>query len=365
MGATMKPLGRREALRLGGGVALATLGGCIPNGRVKRPLEMTPRDFGDWDLATPESVGLDPLSLLRGYERVFSEDEFLDTVALLVVCQGKLVAEGYVRDEADARRKEFIQSVTKSVVSMAFGADWPVGAFANLDAPVSHWLPVRDPAKSALTLRHLLTMRSGIDIDQDTFNIEVSMRRRSDVTDWILSAPMFAAPGATFRYADCNPQLLAAVVHAATGASVEDIARRRIFEPLRISDVDWEHTADGLPFGGYGLRLRARDLAKLGELVRRRGRWGAWPIVSEAWLRDATIKQSDTTHSANRHIDYGFQFWVVNDLEGFSTWGHGGNFTVVVPRRELVVTLTGMPNAGDDIAPQLWHAVDLVQTMLG
>jgi CubicO group peptidase (beta-lactamase class C family) len=327
---------------------------------------MTPRDRGDgWEISTPEAVGLAPAFVRRAFERVFSEDEFLDTVSLLVVCKGKLVAEGYTRDPADAMRKEFVQSVTKSIVSMAFGISWPHAPFDDLDAPVHRWLKVQDPAKASLTLRHLLTMRSGIDIDQDTFTVEAAMRQRRGVTNWILSAPMFAPPGAQYRYTDCTPQLLAAVIHAATGETVETIARSRIFEPLGITDVAWEHDADGNPYGPYGVRLRPRDLAKLGELTLRKGRWGDRTVVPDAWLELATQAHTETNRSASHGIDYGFYFWVPRELGAFSTWGHGGNFSLVLPSHELVVVLTGMPNAGDDIAPQLWDAVDLAKTIIG
>lgn len=346
--------------------ALAGMGSCIPNGTFKRSLEMTPRDLGDgWELAKPEATGIDSARLRSAFERVFSEDEFLDAVSCLVVCQGKLIAEGYVRDEADATRREFVQSVTKSVVSMAFGASQSTGPLADLDAPVARFLDVHDPAKQALTLRHLLTMRTGIDIDQTTFNEEASMRQRHALTDWILSQPLFAPPGSTFRYADCNPQVLASVVEAATAETVEAIARRVIFSPLGIADLGWEHDADGEPLGPYGLSLRPRDFAKLGELTRLGGTWNGTSLVPQVWMDQATAKQTETPFSTSHGVDYGFYFWVAHEISGFSTWGHGGNYTVVAPSHELVLVLTGMPNAGDDVAPQLWDAVSLVKTIIG
>lgn len=103
----------------------------------------------------------------------------------------------------------------------------------------------------------------------------------------------------------------------------------------------------------------------MGELARLRGRFGDRNLVPETWLDMATTKQSDTNRSLDHGLDDGFYFWVVPELQAFSTWGHGGNFTVVVPTRELVVVLTGFPNAGDEIAPQLWDAVNLTKTLLG
>lgn len=362
---------RRAVLQAMGTLGLAsatgTLSACIPQGRLKRPLEMTPRALDDgWELGTPEEVGLDPARVRAAYERVFSEDEFINALSLLVVCKGKLVAEGYVQRESDITRREHVQSVTKSLTSMAFGVLRGEGHFPDLDASLAEFLPVTDPRKEAITLRHLLTMRSGIGVDNYHFATDLLMAKRRHMTRFLLDQPLRHVPGQAFDYRDCDPQLIGSVTLAKTGQSIESVMRRHILEPLGIWDVTWQHNADGEPLTAHGVWLRARDLAKLGELAHRRGMYQGRQLVPADWLDEACREQSDTGNDpGTRDFAYGFYFWIVPEIRAYSTWGHGGNFMLVVPEAELVLVLTSMPDAGNDIGSELRDVVSLAKMMAG
>lgn len=355
---------RRDLLRAMGAIGLSA---CIPQGRLKRPLEMTPRDIGDgWEIATPESVGLDARRVREAYERVFAEDEFINALSFLVVCRGKLVAEGYVQRASDVTRKEHVQSVTKSLTSMAFGILRGEGHFPDLDASIGEFLPVTDPRKQAIALRHLLTMRSGIDVDNHRFATELLMPERRKMTEWLLSQPLRHVPGETFDYRDCDPQLVGSIALAKTGQSIESVLRRHVLEPLGIEDVTWQHNADGEPLTAHGVWMRPRDLAKLAELVHRRGSFGGSQLVPSEWLDEACREQSDAGNNPGvRDFRYGYYFWIVPELGGYSTWGHGGNFMLVVPEAELVLVLTSMPDAGGEIGAELGDVVGLARMVMG
>jgi CubicO group peptidase (beta-lactamase class C family) len=361
----LRRLSRRAVL----GASAATLAGaCIPEGRLKRSLEMTPRDIGDgWELGSPESVGLDSDRVRAVYERVFSDDEFINAISFSIVKQGKLVAEGYVQSADDIRRKEHIQSVTKSLTSLAFGVARGKGFFPDLDAPLAAFVHVSDPAKQSITLRHLMTMRSGIDVDNETFAIELEMKERHDWTGWLLDQPLHSKPGERFDYRDCDPQLLAAAISAETGESVETLVRSAVLEPLAISDVLWLHAPDGEPTAAHGVWLRARDLAKIAELVRSNGAWSGEQTVPADWIGLATAEQSgvDPKDPYTKGFAYGFYFWTVPELSAYSTWGHGGTFMLIVPERELTLVLTSMPDAGNDIGSELGDVVSLAKMLLG
>ena len=79
----------------------------------------------------------------------------------------------------------------------------------------------------------------------------------------------------------------------------------------------------------------------------------------------ATAKQTETDYSTSNDVDFGFYFWVVSDVSGFATWGHGGNITLALPEHELVVTITGLPNAGMDVSPKVWDVAELAKTIVG
>lgn len=344
-------------------LALA-LGACLPEGRLKRPLEMTPYERDDgWPTGTPEQTGLDPARVRTIYEHVFDEDEFMNAISLIVVHRGLIVAEGYVRDARDVARRDNIQSCTKSVTSLAFGALRGEGFFPELDAPLSDFVEVRDPDKRGITLEHLLTMRSGIHVDNEAFAIEVEMAERKHVTRWLLDQPSFAEPGERFVYRDMDPQLLGAAVLAETGASIEDAARTHLFEPLGIEDVFWQHDADGAPMAAHALWLAPRELARLGELARNQGQHEGEQLVPADWIAEATRKQVEPGGGLH-DLDYGYYFWVVPELDGFGMSGHGGNEVLVLPDQELTLVLTSMPYSSDDIGSDLIDLVDLAKELL-
>lgn len=366
----MAKVTRRELLGWFGltamSAALPSATGCLPSGKLKRPLNMRPHQLEDgWELSSVEASGLDPKRLVAMYERVFSEDEFINALSLLVVKQGTLVAEGYTQSASDATRKEHIQSVTKSLTSLALGIARSDGYFTDLDSPISHYVNVQGKEKRLITLRHLLTMRSGIGVDNDEFNVQIAMRMQQDVTRWLLDQPLTDTPGKRFDYRDCDPQLLGGIFLRETKSSIEQVVRRRIFQPLGIRNVRWQHTTDDEPFAANGVWLSPRDLAKIGELVRRRGDWKGQPLVPSDWIDLATRKQTPVAAAQQAAgLAYGYYFWVVPELGWTSTWGHGGQFMLVIPEHELVLVMTSMPDAGTEIGTELPDFVELARELL-
>jgi CubicO group peptidase (beta-lactamase class C family) len=274
--------------RIGRVIPLLLLVGCITEAELKHPSGYEPLAMQDgWEIARPAEVGLDPGVVDAVYRRFFSEKELYDAVAMLIVRDGRLVAEGYARD--------------------------PAGSFTG------------DPRAREITLRDLLTMRSGIDLDNHTFATSLLMRRPRDQDRWILARPFYADPGARFFYRDADPQLLSYAVQRRTGRTLEAIALERLFRPLGIREHLWLSNVDGVAFGPDGLWLRPRDLAKLGQLVLDGGVWQERRILSADWIRRATTAQAevgdDPAISAYR---YGYYWWIVPELQAYTAVGHGG-----------------------------------------
>lgn len=145
----------------------ACLAGCITEPELKTPGGHEPAHLDDgWEIARPEEVGLDPAALDALYRRFFSRDEFHNATALLILRDGQLVAEAYARAPADPGALRHVQSITKSVTSLVFGTLHDDGTFPDLDETLGEILPASaftgDPRAREITLRHLLTMSSGI-----------------------------------------------------------------------------------------------------------------------------------------------------------------------------------------------------------
>lgn len=352
-------------------LALAILAaGCVTQPELKIRRDARPAETGDgWEVSNPAAEGLDPAALDQVLDLFYSEDEYRNAISLLVVRHGNLVLEAFARDPREREVKRNIQSVTKSVTSLVFGIARDQGYFPDLDQTLYSILPEKfgdNPAKRAITLRHLLTMRSGLAFDNDDFSIEMLVNRPHDQARYILKKPLYATPGDSFYYRDADPQLLSSAIERVTGQTVEALAREHLFGPMGITDYFWEANVDGTSLGAHALYLRGRDLAKLGELALRHGRMGRCEgtrcqLVSEEWMDLSTARQTDSDRPA---FPYGFYWWTVPELTAFTAWGHGGNYVLVVPEEEMVIVLTSLPDAGDEVGTELDEFLPLVRRVI-
>ncbi|MCC6619953.1 MAG: serine hydrolase [Deltaproteobacteria bacterium] len=338
----------RRALSLLGALAVA---GCWLDGDLKQRRTTVPEALDDgWAVATPEEVDLDPAALAELHARILDEDRFVGMTGMIVVKRGKLVWETYLRSPADRDRRHNVQSITKSVTSLVVGTAIARGELGGVEATLRELFPTEaaelEPRKQAMTLEHILTMRSGLDLDNDRFSIELWVDEPRDPLRYILSQRLFADPGARYDYRDVDPQIAGYALTRATGRSELDLARERLFDPLGISDVDWPSGRDGVTQAPHGLRLRPRDLAKLGQLVLQGGTWDGVERVPAAWIEAATGARvlTDKADDRGQPVAYGYYFWVVPGL-GYAMRGHGGQFVFVVPADELVVVALAYPHA--------------------
>lgn len=331
------------------------VGGCITDPELKIRLDETPQDIGDgWEVSSPEAEGLREEVLSAALDRFYADGEYYNAVSLLVVRHGKLVLEAYARSFNDRDVKRNIQSATKSVTSLVFGIARDLGYFPDLDEPVSDFIPEEfsgDLRKEEITLRDLLTMRSGILFDNDRFSVEILVDRPRDPIRYILGKPLYAPPGDSFYYRDADPHLLSGVLTRVTGETLEEIAEDRLFAPLGIRDFHWEKDSQGNALGSGALFLRPRDLAKIGEMVLRGGRAercgeDECQLVSAEWIAASTAQQ---TPSSKPEFPYGYYWWLLPELGGFTAYGHGGQFITVIPEEDLVIVMTSLPSTDDEV----------------
>jgi len=176
--------------------------GCLMDTDLKIDLNMEPAVLNDgWEISTQVDEGFDESALQEAYNQFFSENDYITGISLLVVKNGKLVAEGYCRDMKDRDVKRNIQSATKSFTSLVFGIARDMGYFDNLDQKLYDIIPEAFDSnlkKRDITLRHLMTMKSGLEFDNDAFAEQLHMDERKNQMKYILSKPLFAAPGTEY-----------------------------------------------------------------------------------------------------------------------------------------------------------------------
>ena len=349
-------------------VAFAPIG-CWFDGKLKHDFGTVPASLDDgWEIGTPESVGLSP-DALEGIHRVLLEEErFPGALGMLVIKDEKLVWEMYLRTPMDRDRYHHIQSATKSVTALAFGLARDDGRFPTLDATIADIFPEKmtglDAVKQAITLRHLLTMSSGLDFDNSVFSMEMWVDKPADPLRHILDKSLYAAPGTVFRYRDADPQVIGYAIQRQVGIRERDLVARRVFEPLGIRDYFWESGGDGVTLAPHGLHLRPRDLAKVGQLVLDGGVWEGGRIVSQDWAVQMTSAQttSSTKASDGSFFDYGYYWWMVPN--GACAWGHGGQYVLLQPARRMVIVHIALPDTVDMEGSHLRDFLDLVAPLL-
>ena len=189
-----------------------------------------------------------------------------------------------------------IYSCTKTILGLLIGIAIDKHLIGGLDDAIYPLLrPGRraglEPARAAITIRHLLTMTSGLATEDygGSFNGYFNMLSHRDLVERTLDLPLRAAPGEAFHYNNAGSHLLACILRNATGVSVLDFAREHLFGPLGIEDAAWDENREAGVTGWSGLSLRPRDLAKIGRLYLDGGLWGDRRIVSQAWV-DASVR---------------------------------------------------------------------------
>ena len=298
--------------------------------------------------------------------------------AVLVARDGKLLFERYFSgpDEVDNRKVRNVtfaadtlhdmKSVSKSVASLALGIAIDRGLIRSVNEPILSFFPelsdMRSPERDRLQLVHALTMSMGqkwVEATPETGdenNDEARMNRSPDSCRYVLSLPVTAPPGQEFFYNTGALALVSAIMRKATGRPLDEFAREVLFEPLGITAVEWKRRKGDTDAGG-GLRLRPRDMAKIGQLVLSEGRWNGRPIVSKTWI-DASmtprLRVSDTSS-----YSYGYLWWLSHSLHNgqelawWAALGRGGQSIRIVPALDLVVVVT----AGyyQDYSPQAFN----------
>jgi len=202
----------------------------------------------------------------------------------------------------------------------------------------------------------LLTMSVGHDEDP-TGHV------RTGGTDWaetFFEQPIVNEPGTSFLYNSLATYMASAIVQKVSGQKIIDYLQPRLFEPLGIEGIDWEVSPSGVNTGGWGLRVKTEDMAKLGQLYLNKGVWNGQQILPKSWVEEATkehIKQApdapqETIDSSDWLQGYGYQFWRTRH-NAFRADGAFGQFIIMLPELDAVVVYTSE-------TPDLQNQINLV-----
>ncbi len=273
----------------------------------------------------------------------------LGTVAFLVVQNGELLYEKYWSEHnKNAYSASF--SMAKSIVGMLVGIALEEGKIRSLDQAVADFIPEFKAGKKAgITLRHLLTMTSGLVWDESYNSVAsptTELYYGDDLRKLVTGLPVKHAPGTVWYYSSADSQILSMALEAAVGLSLSDYASQKIWQPIGAEqDATWSLDKDnGTTKGNCCFNSTPRDFARLGQLVLQNGRWQNQPLVPDAYLAQATNPNPALKDEENKIVDfYGYQFWL-GQLENkpmpfFA--GILGQYIFVIPHLNAVVIRLG------------------------
>jgi CubicO group peptidase (beta-lactamase class C family) len=314
-----------------------------------------------WRTAVPAAVDFDG-ARMQALTRDVNAGRYGAIDGVVVVRRGYLVLEHYRNWSRD--RAHTMQSVSKSVTSLLVGLAMQSKPGFTLDRPVvdlfTRYGPLAndDARKHALTMRHLLTMRTGMDFWEQPYPgspLDQLNRSSGDWVKFILDRPMVGDPGTTWAYNSGAAILACAAIREATGEAADVFAARELFRPIGIrGETCYRSPFDGLPHCGGGLNLRPVDLARIGYLVLRGGRWGDIRLVPQAWIEESTrpISRGNPVFFSSYGSAYGYFWWLFPTTRGgidtgvITASGSGGQWLFVVPSLDLVVVVVATEGAG-------------------
>ncbi|URF07465.1 serine hydrolase domain-containing protein [Cupriavidus campinensis] len=291
--------------------------------------------------AQPESVGVDSTRLVALSEWIRRDQ--LDVRSLLVIKDGKIVFERY----GDGLSRDYnheLYSVTKFISALLVGTLVGDGKLSASDAPAPRLAAARPDLapsladKQQIQLRHLMSMSSGLSykLVEGTDTLYYGVPDRLKVA---ASASVRAKPGTEFDYIDVNPVLVGATISQVTGMPEQQYAAQRLFKPLGMAHYRWDGAdGKGAVSGGWGLRLRSLDMARLGMLMLNQGRWNGQQIVPASWVAQMTTPSGPAG-------DYGYYCWVNNIVKSereFSAMGYKGQFITVLPKQNAVIVMNSI-----------------------
>ena len=300
---------------------------------------------------------------------LFADAEaFGETRALIILKAGRPVLERYGPGYgADSRLISW--SMAKTITALGIGVLVGDGRLAlDSPAPVPAWRRSGDP-RGQITLRHLLTMSSGLEHvengdpvwDSDTVRMLFG-EGSDDMAAYAEAKPGVEPPGKAFVYSSATSVILADIMARTLTQSADPAVRRmavldflsgRLTEPIGIGTLTPEFDRAGTMIGGSIMHATARDYARIGEFMRLRGTAPVGRLLSDTWF-DFMLAPSAADAGYGGHVwlnrprPDGAQaaLWPGRGpADLFALIGHQGQYVIVSPRQRLVVVRLGISTA--------------------
>lgn len=282
--------------------------------------------------------------------RYVTDMERMNTIAYLIIKDDSIRHEEYWDGYSDTSHTSAF-SMAKTFVSILVGIAIDEGKIKSVDEPVGDFIPeYKQGNKSKITIRHLLTMSSGINFTEDyknPFGFPAEAYYGTDLRKLIFKYDAADEPGKYFEYLSGNTELLSFVLNKATGMHLSDYASEKLWKPLEAHhDAYWslDHK-DGDEKAYCCFNSNARDFARIGKLYLDTGRWNGKQVVPEKYVLESVQPAPDIDKDLNaKNNRYGFSWWLAPAYKGhdiFYARGILGQYIIAIPDLKMIVVRLG------------------------
>lgn len=313
--------------------------------------------MSEWIKKSPEKEGIPSLWLTNMMNRW--ESQLCHVHGYMILRNGNLIAEAY-KYPYTAESVRTLHSVSKTVTSIAVGLAVSEGYLTVNDKVLSFFPDYKPCGQSAeylseLTLAHLLTMSTG----QANDNIDSIFTPGEPAWKAFLDTEITDRPGSRFVYNSGATYMLSKILTIATGEKMLDYLQPRLFQPLHITDADWDEI-DGATTGGWGCILSLSDLAKIGQLLLQKGKWEGRQIIPEEWVLEMSanhIASDENNVFADWREGYCYQMWRCSREGCFRADGAFGQYILVLPPKNMVAAIWCEDAFSQDMLDSFWEEV--------
>lgn len=278
----------------------------------------------------------------------FRLNDSLETVAFLIIQNDSIKFETYWEGySSDTMSNSF--SMAKSFVSALIGIAITEGYIKTIDAPVCNFIPAFcDSDKEKITVKHLLTMSSGLDWEENyknPFSQTADAYYGSNLRGLILGLNVFEAPGKVFNYSSSSTQILSFVLESATGKTISKYASEKLWSPIGAKHIAlWgKDKKNGAEKAFCCISSNARDFARIGKLFLSNGSWKGKKLIDSNYIYNAITPASLLTDSGKKNDFYGYHFWITkyNGLSVYYARGLYGQYIICIPEKNAIIVRLG------------------------
>ena len=291
--------------------------------------------------------------LIRKLNKKIAQNYFKDITSIVVIKQGKLLIEEYFNG-ANRNTLHDTRSVGKTLASTLFGLAIDEGHIRSEHQPLTEFYQLKSyenhsMLKENVTIESLLTMSSGFsgsDMDANSVGNEENMYPTADWVEFSLNLPMDKNKtlSKNWDYLTAGAVLLGDILDKSVPEGLEKYAQGKLFEPLGISEYEWQYTPNNVPNTAGGFKMSALDNARWGQLYIDKGMYNNKSILPQQWVEKSLTKHIQLPELDNEF--YGYLLWnkqlkVNNEqIEIYYASGNGGNRVVIQKELGIVIVVT-------------------------